>query len=152
MTPPYPSLLRRARISRRKTNNNKAVMFAAAAADAAAPCRRSRAVAIRLEDVVSIDMAACLPRGGLSVSLSLCLPLLPSFRPCLSVFAFFYNTNARFFVVVCPLHQHLQELWDRINGQNPHEEGGLGGGHGAEKAAKEIPEDCPVVRMRMQCE
>eukprot|EP00752_Nemacystus_decipiens_P004120 g3769.t1 len=37
-----------------------------------------------------------------------------------------------------------QELWDRINGQNPNEEGGIGG-HGAEKAAKEIPEDCPVM-------
>lgn len=41
----------------------------------------------------------------------------------------------------------VQELWDRINGQNPHEEGALGGGHGGEKVAKEIPEDCPVVSL-----
>ncbi|CAM9495735.1 unnamed protein product [Pylaiella littoralis] len=37
-----------------------------------------------------------------------------------------------------------QELWDRINGQNPDEEGG--GGHvGGEKPAKEIPEDSAVM-------
>lgn len=42
-----------------------------------------------------------------------------------------------------------QELWDRINGQNPHEEGALaaGGSHGgSEKPAKELPEDSSVVR------
>ncbi|CAM9183987.1 unnamed protein product, partial [Sphacelaria rigidula] len=36
-----------------------------------------------------------------------------------------------------------QELWDRINGQNPHDEGALaGGGHGgADKSTRELPED-----------
>ncbi|CAM9276618.1 unnamed protein product [Ascophyllum nodosum] len=40
-----------------------------------------------------------------------------------------------------------QELWDRINGQNPNEEGGLVGSgvHGTEKPPKEVPEDSPVM-------
>ncbi|CAN0153217.1 unnamed protein product, partial [Hapterophycus canaliculatus] len=41
-----------------------------------------------------------------------------------------------------------QELWDRINGQNPEEEGGMGGAGshgGGDKAAKEIPEDSAVM-------
>ncbi|CAM9900010.1 unnamed protein product, partial [Ectocarpus sp. 13 AM-2016] len=41
-----------------------------------------------------------------------------------------------------------QELWDRINGQNPDEEGGLapGGSHGGgDKNTKEIPEDSAVM-------
>ncbi|CAM9176810.1 unnamed protein product [Scytosiphon promiscuus] len=41
-----------------------------------------------------------------------------------------------------------QELWDRINGQNPEEDGALGGAGshgGGEKTVKEIPEDCAVM-------
>lgn len=34
-----------------------------------------------------------------------------------------------------------QELWDRINGQNPHDEGGVGGHGGADKTPRDLPED-----------
>lgn len=44
-----------------------------------------------------------------------------------------------------------QELWDRINGQNPHEEGAkMGGGHGnGDKTPRDLPEDSPVVSVPM---
>eukprot|EP00904_Undaria_pinnatifida_P010440 jgi/Undpi1/6526/HiC_scaffold_20.g09005.m1 len=51
-------------------------------------------------------------------------------------------------VVVCLVGGFEWELWDRINGQNPHEEGALaaGGSHGgSEKPAKELPEDSSVM-------
>lgn len=53
-------------------------------------------------------------------------------------------------ISVCRCVGKQQELWDRINGQNPHEEGALaaGGSHGGgEKPAKELPEDSSVVRV-----
>lgn len=48
----------------------------------------------------------------------------------------------------CPLLglcHDLQELWDRINGQNPHDEGGVGGHGGADKTPRDLPEDSEQV-------